>query len=134
MSSGSSSSGLGFGEKEKEKAHLVFAGFAAMLDPPRKSIADAMALLQSGGVQVVMITGDAEETTLLVARSLGLRGATGDGSVSDGRRSGLHDRSAAVRARGQCERVCAHEPEAQDSDRGCVPGSRCRRGDDRRRR
>src|SRR6266702_5260841 len=75
MSSGGSSSGLGFGEKEK--AHLVFAGFAAMLDPPRKGVAGAVALLQNGGVQVVMITGDAEETALSVARSLGLRGTTG---------------------------------------------------------
>ncbi|KAH9036226.1 calcium-transporting ATPase [Lactarius pseudohatsudake] len=81
-SSSSSSNGLGFGEKEK--AHLVFAGFAAMLDPPRKGVADAVALLQSGGVQVVMITGDAEETALSVARSLGLRGATGAGACLTG--------------------------------------------------
>ncbi|SRR6266702_1846662 len=81
MSSGSSSSGLRFGEKEK--AHLVFAGLAAMLDPPRKDVASAVALLQNGGVQVVMITGDAE-TALSVARSLGLRGATGAGACLTG--------------------------------------------------
>ena len=67
---------------DKEKTNLVFAGFQAMLDPPRKGVADAIALLQSGGVQVVMITGDAEETALSIARALGLRvgaraGATG---------------------------------------------------------
>ena len=58
---------------DKEKTNLVFAGFQAMLDPPRKGVADAIGLLQNGGVQVVMITGDAEETALAIARALGLR-------------------------------------------------------------
>jgi P-type Ca2+ transporter type 2C len=62
-------------EKEKS-AHLVFAGFVAMYDPPRKGVADAVAHLQGGGVQVVMITGDGEDTALSIAKSLGLRGAT----------------------------------------------------------
>lgn len=53
--------------------NLVFAGFQAMLDPPRKGVADAIGLLQAGGVQVIMITGDAEETALSIARALGLR-------------------------------------------------------------
>ncbi len=62
---------------EKEKAApLVLAGFVAMYDPPRKGVADAISLLQGSGVQVVMITGDAEETALSIAKSLGLRGAT----------------------------------------------------------
>ncbi|KAH9173220.1 hypothetical protein EDB89DRAFT_1905506 [Lactarius sanguifluus] len=57
--SGSSNSGLGF--KEMEKAHLVFVGFVVMLDPLRNGVADAVVLLQSGGVQVAVITGDVEE-------------------------------------------------------------------------
>lgn len=60
-------------EKDKPKNNLVFVGFQAMLDPPRKGVADAIALLQNAGVQVVMITGDAEETALSIARTLGLR-------------------------------------------------------------
>ncbi len=38
-----------------------------MLEPPRKGVADALVLLQSRGVQVVMITGDVKETALSVA-------------------------------------------------------------------
>ena len=53
--------------------NLIFVGFQAMLDPPRKGVADAIGLLQSGGVQVVMITGDAEPTALAIAQQLGLR-------------------------------------------------------------
>ncbi|KAF9463547.1 Ca-transporting ATPase [Collybia nuda] len=61
------------GSPTREKTNLVFAGFQAMLDPPRKGVADSIALLQSGGVQVVMITGDAEETALSIAQKLGMR-------------------------------------------------------------
>ena len=53
--------------------NLVFVGFQAMYDPPRKGVADSIALLQSGGVQIVMITGDSEQTAMYIARQLGLR-------------------------------------------------------------
>lgn len=71
----SSNNASDYAEKEKA-APLVFAGFVAMYDPPRKGVADAISLLQGSGVQIVMITGDAEETALSIAKSLGLRGAT----------------------------------------------------------
>lgn len=70
---------------DKEKTNLVFVGFQAMYDPPRKGVADAISLLQSGGVQVVMITGDAEQTALSIARQLGLRVGVGKSSVLTGR-------------------------------------------------
>lgn len=57
---------------EAEKNNLIFVGFQAMFDPPRKGVADAIGLLQSGGVHVVMITGDAEPTALAIAQKLGL--------------------------------------------------------------
>ncbi|KZP18376.1 calcium-transporting P [Athelia psychrophila] len=60
-------------EKPTEKTNLVFVGFQAMLDPPRKGVADAIGLLQSAGVHVVMITGDAAQTALSIAKELGLR-------------------------------------------------------------
>lgn len=59
-----------------DKTNLVFVGFQAMFDPPRKGVSDAVKLLQSGGIQVVMITGDAEETALAIAQKLGLRVGT----------------------------------------------------------
>ncbi|KAG6918869.1 hypothetical protein DXG01_010933 [Tephrocybe rancida] len=64
-----------------EKSNLVFAGFQSMLDPPRKGVADSIALLQSGGVQVVMITGDSEQTALSIAQQLGMRVGRGAGGV-----------------------------------------------------
>lgn len=68
----------GFGSMESqaqfapEKGNLVFTGFQAMFDPPRKGVADAIDSLQQGGVRVIMITGDAEQTALSIARELGL--------------------------------------------------------------
>ena len=56
-----------------DKTNLVFVGFQAMLDPPRKGVADSIGLLQAGGVHVVMITGDAEATALSIAQQLGMR-------------------------------------------------------------
>ncbi|KAK4050463.1 High affinity Ca2+/Mn2+ P-type ATPase-like protein [Microbotryomycetes sp. JL201] len=52
---------------------LVFAGFQAMMDPPRKGVDSAIAQLSNGGVQVVMITGDSVETATSIARQLGIR-------------------------------------------------------------
>ncbi|KAF4620920.1 hypothetical protein D9613_000938 [Agrocybe pediades] len=60
-------------DKSGDKTNLVFVGFQAMLDPPRKGVADSIGLLQAGGVQVIMITGDAEPTALSIAQKLGLR-------------------------------------------------------------
>jgi len=80
----------GFGSVESqaqlplEKGNLIFTGFQAMLDPPRKGVADAIASLQVGGVQVVMITGDAEHTALSIARALGLRIQSGTASCLTG--------------------------------------------------
>ncbi|KAF8342682.1 calcium-transporting P [Cantharellus anzutake] len=55
-------------------SNLVFAGFQAMMDPPRREVSDSIASLRMGGVQVIMITGDAVETALAIARQLGLLG------------------------------------------------------------
>lgn len=55
------------------EANLVFAGFQAMMDPPRRGVAHAISALHGAGVQIVMITGDAESTALAIARELGLK-------------------------------------------------------------
>ena len=64
-----------------DRSSLVFVGFQAMLDPPRKGVADSIGLLQAGGVQIVMITGDAEPTALSIAQKLGLRVGRTHGSA-----------------------------------------------------
>lgn len=52
---------------------LIFVGFQGMMDPPRKGVDAAIAQLHAGGIQVVMITGDSEQTAMSIARQLGIR-------------------------------------------------------------
>ncbi|KAM0793681.1 hypothetical protein ACM66B_001109 [Microbotryomycetes sp. NB124-2] len=64
---------------------LVFAGLQAMMDPPRKGVDAAIAQLNNGGVQVVMITGDSVETATSIARQLGIRTNPGSGGCLTGK-------------------------------------------------
>ncbi|KDQ20251.1 hypothetical protein BOTBODRAFT_51572 [Botryobasidium botryosum FD-172 SS1] len=90
-------------------SNLVFAGFEAMLDPPRKGVAESIASLHAGGVQVVMITGDAAETAMFIARQLGLR-------VQMGRRGGSLSGSGGSGASGVAMGSCltGREMDAMD--------------------
>ncbi|KAL8954025.1 MAG: hypothetical protein Q9222_000147 [Ikaeria aurantiellina] len=51
---------------------LTFAGIVGMNDPPRKGVDRSIRRLVSGGVKVIMITGDAETTAVAIARKLGM--------------------------------------------------------------
>lgn len=55
-----------------EARSLTFCGLQGLQDPPRPGVSDAIASLQRGSVQVVMITGDAESTAIAIARQLGI--------------------------------------------------------------
>ncbi|GAA5908101.1 Ca(2+)/Mn(2+)-transporting P-type ATPase PMR1 [Sporobolomyces salmoneus] len=64
---------------------LTFAGFQGMMDPPRPGVESAIARLATGGIQVVMITGDSEQTAVAIAKQLGIRTSAGGGSGGGGR-------------------------------------------------
>lgn len=55
-----------------DEAKLVFAGFAAFLDPPKESAKKALADLAAGGVMVKIVTGDNEHVTEYIAGQLGV--------------------------------------------------------------
>ena len=55
-----------------DESELVFAGFAAFLDPPKASAAPALAALAASGVAVKIVTGDSELVTRHVCAELGL--------------------------------------------------------------
>ncbi|CAB4382590.1 unnamed protein product [Rhizophagus irregularis] len=55
-----------------ELTELTFVGCVAMYDPPRKGVENAIKQLIKGGVKVVMITGDSDQTALSIARKLGI--------------------------------------------------------------
>jgi Ca2+-transporting ATPase len=51
---------------------LTLLGVVGIIDPPRPEVPDAIAMAQSAGIRVVMITGDASATALAIARRVGL--------------------------------------------------------------
>jgi Mg2+-importing ATPase len=55
-----------------DETALVFAGFAAFLDPPKESAKAALAKLTSAGVAVKVVTGDNELVTKHICEKLGL--------------------------------------------------------------
>ncbi|WP_051848866.1 magnesium-translocating P-type ATPase [Thiomonas sp. FB-Cd] len=55
-----------------DESALVFAGFAAFLDPPKASAAKALAAMANGGVAIKIITGDNEKVTRYVCAQLGV--------------------------------------------------------------
>ena len=55
----------------RERHELEFLGLLGIVDPPKDGVPDAISEVMSTGVHVVMITGDARETAIAVARELG---------------------------------------------------------------
>jgi Mg2+-importing ATPase len=55
-----------------DESELVFAGFAAFLDPPKASAGEALRAMASSGVAVKIVTGDNEHVTRHVCTQLGL--------------------------------------------------------------
>ena len=55
-----------------DETGLVFAGFAAFLDPPKESARDALSRLAASGVSVKIVTGDNELVTEHICNELGL--------------------------------------------------------------
>ncbi|PIO65842.1 hypothetical protein TELCIR_12466 [Teladorsagia circumcincta] len=46
---------------------LMLVGMVGMLDPPRVGAADAISMVRASGVDVKLITGDAQETAQSIA-------------------------------------------------------------------
>ncbi len=71
-----------------DETALIFAGFAAFLDPPKVSAKEALGRLMSSGIAVKVVTGDNDLVTRHIVGQLGLPEATvltGDEIQRDGR-------------------------------------------------
>lgn len=61
-------------QKDAEE-ELVFIGLQAMIDPPRKEVAEVIhRVTTEAGMRVMMITGDHIETARAIAKELGIKG------------------------------------------------------------
>ncbi len=58
--------------KKEEETKLCFVGFAAFLDPPKKSVIPTLIELESLHVEVKVLTGDSEILTERICKDIGL--------------------------------------------------------------
>src|SRR5262249_3144341 len=55
-----------------DERDLTLAGFIGFLDPPKESAREAIAVLESHGVHVIVLTGDNDIVTRRVCREVGI--------------------------------------------------------------
>ncbi|TSA48694.1 MAG: magnesium-translocating P-type ATPase [Nitrosomonadales bacterium] len=79
-----------------DETELIFAGFAAFLDPPKESAAHALKALAATGVNVRILTGDSELVTRHVCAQLGMPVT---GVVTGSEMQHMDDPALAVRVR-----------------------------------
>jgi sodium/potassium-transporting ATPase subunit alpha len=53
-----------------DKSDLVFVGLMALIDPPREAVPRAIRDCQSGGIKVIMVTGDHPGTAKAIAQNI----------------------------------------------------------------
>ncbi|OYT35049.1 MAG: cation transporter [Candidatus Aenigmarchaeota archaeon ex4484_52] len=70
-------------KKEITENDLVFLGLAAMDDPPREEIPDALKSCKQAGIKVKMITGDNKETAKQIGKQIGIDGEIISGNEID---------------------------------------------------
>mmetsp|Transcript_18992 Transcript_18992/g.41371 ORF Transcript_18992/g.41371 Transcript_18992/m.41371 type:complete len:1141 (-) Transcript_18992:1302-4724(-) len=63
---------------------MTFAGVIGMEDPPREGVVEAVSQLRTGGVNVLMVTGDSKETAVAIAKRCGIIGPVNANFLSDG--------------------------------------------------
>jgi magnesium-transporting ATPase (P-type) len=70
------------GERELVESHLTFIGLAALADPPRAEVADAVARCRRAGIRIIVVSGDHGLTATAIAREVGI--VTGEATVISG--------------------------------------------------
>ncbi len=58
--------------REEIEKDLVFVGMMGIMDPPRRGVKNAIEKTMRTGVKIVMITGDAKETAIAIAKDLNI--------------------------------------------------------------
>jgi calcium-translocating P-type ATPase len=59
-------------DRDRAEIDLTFLGLAALEDPPRPEVADAVRACQRAGIRIIVITGDHGLTATAVARQVGI--------------------------------------------------------------
>jgi Ca2+-transporting ATPase len=83
---------------EDVEAAQTFVGLVGLLDPPRPEVREAVALCQSAGIRVVMITGDHAATAGAIADRLGISSAA-ERAVTGAQLAAMTDADLSARVR-----------------------------------
>lgn len=67
---------------EQVETSLTILGFAAMIDPPREDVKEAISHCKEAGITAVMITGDHKLTATAIAKELGIVNSVDDLVIS----------------------------------------------------
>jgi len=59
-------------KREDVERNLIFLGFVAIMDPPRVGVKESVEECRTGGVKVVMVTGDHPATAKTIASDMGI--------------------------------------------------------------
>jgi magnesium-transporting ATPase (P-type) len=59
-------------DRDVVESELTFLGLAAMEDPPRAGVAEAVARCRRAGLRIIVITGDHGATARAIARQVGI--------------------------------------------------------------
>ena len=60
-------------KKTHFEEELIFLGLAALEDPPREEVKEAIKTCKGAGINIKMITGDSKETAIEIAKAIGLK-------------------------------------------------------------
>ena len=60
-------------KKDHFEEELIFLGLAALEDPPREEVKEAIKTCEDAGINIKMITGDNKETAIEIAKEIGLK-------------------------------------------------------------
>ncbi len=83
----------------------IYLGFAAIIDPLREGVKEAIATANKAGIEVVMVTGDHPNTALYISRELGI--AINKDEVMDGSEVSKWQERGASKEDIECKRVFA---------------------------
>ncbi|MBU1138839.1 MAG: cation-translocating P-type ATPase [Proteobacteria bacterium] len=81
------------GKEQFDEDGLVFLGFQAMIDPPRKDVLQAIKTTSEAGIRVIMVTGDYQATAKAIGKEIGI-----EGEVCSGQELDVMDEAALIAA------------------------------------
>ena len=67
----------------KEEDNLIFIGMVGIVDPPRKTVKDAVKRCYKAGIRPIMITGDSLITASAIAKEVGIMKNTSEGITGE---------------------------------------------------